>query len=156
MIKFKSIKYKKFYFLFIILIIIIVLLIIMFSFRKSKDLVCINGKCVEVLIADNQVSREKGLMFEKELCSSCGMLFNFESSGKYGFWMKNTLIPLDIIWIDSDYRIIDYVNADTCIDTECISYYPEKIYKYALEVNQGYFIKNNLSIGDKVEIKIRK
>jgi uncharacterized protein len=140
----------------IVLVIFIIIFIVYKSFfYKDNNLVCINDKCIDVLVADNSQLREKGLMYRKELCSSCGMLFIFDKEDKHGFWMKNTLIPLDMIWINKDNLIVDIIHAETCLNSECISYYPKSDSLYVLEVNFGYSINNNISVGDIVEMKIK-
>ena len=61
---------------------------------------------VQAEIVDTPETIERGLMFRKSLGPNEGMLFVFEQAGFYPFWMKNTLIPLDIIWLDADWRIV--------------------------------------------------
>ncbi len=123
--------------------------------EQSKQ-VCFEKNCFDVTIANNESSRESGLMFQERLDENKGMLFVFEKEGVYPFWMKNTLIPLDIIWIDNNYNII-YIekNALPCKDsTNCQVYGPAKNAKYVLEVNSGIVDKINLSVNDNVKISI--
>ncbi len=114
--------------------------------------VVINEKLFDVEIADNSVERSQGLMFRKELKEDQGMLFIFENSGKHSFWMKDTFIPLDMIWIDENLNIV-YIHENTqpCKET-CDSITPDKNAKYVLEINSGLVEKYNFKIGDKVEI----
>jgi uncharacterized membrane protein (UPF0127 family) len=60
---------------------------------------------VQVEIADTDAKRERGLMFRKELADGRGMLFLFDEEGEHGFWMKDTLIPLDLIFVDSSGKV---------------------------------------------------
>lgn len=114
--------------------------------------VIINEKSFNVEIADNQIERAQGLMFRKELEENSGMLFLFESSGKHSFWMKNTLIPLDMIWIDENLEIVFiFENAQPCEET-CDSITPDKNAKYVLEINSGLVEKYNFKIGDEIKI----
>ena len=100
--------------------------------------VCFEENCFQVEIADTDEKRERGLMFREELCSDCGMLFVYDEEIKSKFWMKNTLIPLDIIWLDSDLKVIHVANAVPCVTEECELYGPSSEKSpYVLEVNSG-------------------
>src|SRR4030042_2848822 len=88
-------------FLFLILLAIILVKLINYPAGKQNQ-VCFKKHCFSVELAVTPEEREEGLMFRKNLDSDKGMLFIFEKEGKYGFWMKKTLIPLDIIWIDDN------------------------------------------------------
>jgi uncharacterized protein len=125
----------------------------------DDDYVCINNKCVDVEVVSDVESRTKGLMFREELCDGCGMLFVFDDLGLYDFWMKNTLIPLDIIWINENYRVVDIKNAVPCLVDEsygkCVSYGGDYLAKYVLEVNSGFVEENKIEVGDEVLFRIR-
>lgn len=113
----------------------------------------VRDKVFFVEIADTPEKRKKGLMFRKTLCEECGMLFIFEYAQKYGFWMKNVWIPLDIIFIDKKGIIVDLINAEPCKSKDCDIYYPVKKALYVLEVNYGNFSEKD--IGAKVHIRFR-
>ncbi|MFZ8845888.1 MAG: DUF192 domain-containing protein [Candidatus Hydrothermia bacterium] len=113
----------------------------------------INNKILYVEIADNDEKRSLGLMFRKYLPDSVGMLFIFDSSGIYPFWMKNTYIPLSIAFIDENYKIIDIFDLEPLDETPI---FPLKKFKYALEVNRNWFKRNNIKIGDKVKFMFLK
>jgi uncharacterized membrane protein (UPF0127 family) len=142
----------------IVIILVIILAFFCFYFLKKPvenySQVCIREKCVKVEIADNPDLRERGLMYRSNLCENCGMLFIFPSEGKYGFWMKNTKIPLDIIWIDKNKKIIDIISAEPCSSESCRTYYSSNPALYVLEVNSGYAAINGIKIGDEVEIRL--
>jgi len=99
-------------------------------------------------IALSSQEHSKGLMSRKELCSDCGMLFIFNNEEYRTFWMKNTLIPLSIAFIDAE-GIINDIQDMKPLQTFPLysSKYPAK---YALEVNQGWFKKNFINVGSKV------
>lgn len=132
-------------------IIILFSLILLTSCSQLREVI-INENTFDVEIADNPAERAKGLMFKKELKENSGMLFIFPISDKHSFWMKNTLIPLDIIWIDKDQEIV-YIheNAQPCRDI-CNSITPDKDAKYVLEINAGLTKEYNFKVRDKVEI----
>jgi len=106
---------------------------------KEKGWIEINGKKISIEIAKTASERAQGLMFREELCSDCGMLFIFEEEDLHNFWMKNTLIPLDIIFINKDLTIIDILSAEPCTENPCPHYTPKEKALYVLETNQGVF-----------------
>ena len=114
----------------------------------GQDSVLINNKYLLVEVADSPEEREKGLMFRENLCENCGMLFVFEEVGKHSFWMKNTLIPLDMIFIDEEGVIVDILVADPCLEMPCKYYTPSEDVKYVLEVNKETSEINKFMIGD--------
>jgi len=123
---------------------------------NSKNTIIINNKQLSIEFAITPEQHKKGLMFRESLCENCGMLFVFESSDIYSFWMKNTLISLDMIWIDSTGKIVDIAKntkIDTCKNNECkpVTYTPLNSAKYVLEVNAGFTKQNNIKVGDFVE-----
>ncbi len=69
------------------------------------------------------------------LNSNSGMLFVFDAMGIYPFWMKNTRIPLDILWLDENLHIVDSASMTPCITDPCPVYTPDQAARYALEIN---------------------
>lgn len=121
----------------------------------SADNVVIYSKdskiSVNVEIADTNDEMVRGLMFRESLCDNCGMLFVFDDLDYRPFWMKNTLIPLDIIFIDDNFLITDIKHAVPCT-TEICDTYSNKA-RYVLEVNEGFTKENNINVGDKIVLK---
>jgi uncharacterized protein len=115
--------------------------------------VCIKDSCFSVEVAATQSQRQYGLMDREYLDPDKGMLFVFEKEGNYRFWMKNTLIPLDIIWINSSQDIV-YIerNAQPCTPDFCPSIDPGKNASYVLEINGGMSDKYSINVGDKANI----
>jgi len=89
------------------------------------------------------------LMFRQHLPPDVGMLFVFEYEGFHSFWMKNTFIPLDIAFINSEGEIVDIQQMEPLNDVK--TYVPPTPIQYALEMNQGWFKKYGIQVGDKVE-----
>jgi len=145
---------KRIYLIIIILIIVIVLtlvLLLIYRNNKRENQVCIKDNCFNIELALTLEERERGLMSRKYLDSNNGMLFVFNEEGKYPFWMKNTLIPLDIIWINKEKEVI-FINKNTqpCGIDVCPVINPDKKAQYVLELNGGIIDKIGLNIGDKV------
>ena len=105
---------------------------------------------VKVKVADSQEELEKGLMGVKYLPEDEGMLFLFENRDYGGFWMKNTLIPLDIIFINGGDIVVDIIEAEPCTSEPCEIYSPSEKTLKVLEVNKGLSRKIGLKVGDKV------
>jgi|SRR3989344_7375793 len=140
----------------IALIIIITAIIASFTLRNdisTKEICFESSKCLNVELAQTPQERTQGLMFRASLPSTDGMFFIFPNSDKHAFWMKNTLIPLDIIWLNSDLEIVHIEHAQPCYQDPCPSYIPPLPALYVLETNQGFTDKNNISIGDKLTNK---
>ncbi|HLD15564.1 MAG TPA: DUF192 domain-containing protein [Candidatus Nanoarchaeia archaeon] len=103
-------------------------------------------------IADTEEARERGLMYVNYMPKNEGMLFIFQDLNQYeGFWMKDTLIPLDIIFIDND-KVVDIIEAEPCVEVPCKIYYPKQKTLQVLEVNKGLSNKIGLKIGDEIKI----
>jgi uncharacterized membrane protein (UPF0127 family) len=93
--------------------------------------------------------RAQGLMHREEMCNTCGMLFNFKQARHAGMWMKNTLIPLDVAFIRPDGKITD-IKAMQPHDLSTTG--SSEPVLYAWEMNQGWFAKNGIQVGDTVQI----
>ncbi|MDP2673111.1 MAG: DUF192 domain-containing protein [Nanoarchaeota archaeon] len=143
----------------IFIIIFFIILVFLFSYliNSNKNRVCFNKNCFKVEIASTPEELSKGLMFRESLDKNSGMLFIFPENGIYSFWMKNTLIPLDIIWINSDKEIVFIKeNVQPCLENDCESFSPNETAKYVLELNSGTTENIGLSVGDNLKIKIKK
>ncbi len=101
---------------------------------------------IEIEIVATEFSRTRGLMFRKEMQDNRGMLFIFPSEMERSFWMKNTYIPLDIIFTDIDGRII-HIAKNTKTLSEDLIPCPEPS-KYVVEVNAGFTDINDVKVGD--------
>lgn len=99
-------------------------------------------------VCDTPQSRQQGLMSRAYLPENEGMLFVFEIEGHHSFWMKNTSIPLSIAFIVGKGEIVQIEDMQPQDLTLHTSAYPVL---YALEMNQGWFRKNSIEVGDKVK-----
>jgi uncharacterized membrane protein (UPF0127 family) len=133
-------------------IILLIMLLLGCTGTPSGNTIVIGGERFSVEVADTPEERSVGLMYRTELCESCGMLFIFEHEDKYGFWMKNTLIPLDMVFIDSEFTVVDILRAEPCMEDPCPGYKPMGKALYVLEVNKGTF--DDGIVGEKAAISI--
>ncbi|MEW6722200.1 MAG: DUF192 domain-containing protein [Candidatus Micrarchaeota archaeon] len=117
--------------------------------RKKATLTDQDGKKIvlDVEIADNPVTRAKGLMGRTMLGDKEGMLFVFSKPDRYGFWMFNTTIPLDAIHISENGSVVDVIGMAPCKSASCPIYKSEKTAKYVLEVNKGFAKKYGIAAG---------
>jgi uncharacterized membrane protein (UPF0127 family) len=108
----------------------------------------IGKEIIKAEVASTPASRELGLMYRKTLSENTGMLFVFDQKAGHCFWMRNTLIPLSVAFIDDDGKIvnIDEMKPQT-EDNHC----PTKTVRYALEMNTQWFDKKQISAGRLVE-----
>ena len=113
--------------------------------------ISINEHILNVEVVDTIETRAKGLMGRKELAVDSGMLFVYPSPQPLSFWMKNTLIPLSIAFIDEHLKIVKILDMDVPENEQDLPLYTcMKLCKYALEVQQGWFKNNGIHIGSKI------
>ena len=108
----------------------------------------INNNPFNLYIALTEYETQKGLMFIKELNETSGMIFIFDKPQVKHFWMKNTFIPLDILFINEDFKIVNIHKCAQPLDETPIS---SKIpVKYIIELNCGIVDTYNIKIGDTI------
>jgi len=113
-----------------------------------------DGAAIQAELATDEATRAQGLMYRDRLAEDHGMLFFFPESGEYPFWMKNTLIPLDMIWIDDQRRIAHVSsNVPPCKADPCPNYPPNARAKYVLELAAGVAAKHHLANGQELRFE---
>ncbi len=130
-----------------------------------------------VEVVDTPEESACGLMHRESLPEEQGMLFVFAGDSRGGFWMRNTLVPLSIAYIAADGRIVDILDMrattrpytypyalpdGTIVDLAedqtppsgavLVTYPPRAAYRYAVEVNQGWYARHGIAIGDRVDL----
>jgi len=95
-----------------------------------------NQQGFNVRLADTDETRAKGLMYEKSMSDDDGMLFVFDEENYHGIWMKNTYIPLDVVWINESGTVVD---VQTMQPHDLNTHIPNEPAKFVLEVNAGTF-----------------
>jgi uncharacterized protein len=123
--------------------------------RSSAPAIVLPDKStVEVELALDDETRAMGLMFRESIAPGRGMLFIHPATGVYPFWMKNTLIPLDMVWIDQNKRIAHIAqNVPPCRADPCPSYDPVVNSRYVLEMAAGQAAVHRLRVGDFVQFQ---
>lgn len=116
-----------------------------------------NGARLLAEVADTPAKRASGLMFRDRLAPDKGMLFVFEEAGEWRFWMKNTKIALDILWLGPDKQIV-YIeeNVPGCRQDPCPEYKSNKEALYVLELPAGTVKREKLAKGMKLQFKLPK
>lgn len=112
--------------------------------------VLIGGRMVRVDIADTPAEREQGLSGRKGLAEDEGMLFIFPEDGRYGFWMKDMLFSIDILWLSSGGEIVDMMENATPDTYPESSFLPNVAARYTVELPEGFASRYNVKIGDTV------
>ena len=120
------------------------------KFKKAKgDII------FDIEIADTMNERATGLMYRKEMPENRGMLFIFNDLDERNFWMKDTFIPLDMIFFDSNYKVVRIVkNARPCESEPCEVFSSVRPARYVLEINGGLSSKYGIVEGDIAEVKL--
>jgi len=104
-------------------------------------------------VAQTLTQKSRGLSNRSSLCSNCGMIFVYQKEGTYPFWMKDTLIPLDIIWISSRGVVTDIVTANPQPNTPITKltlYQNTKPAQYIIELNADRCREIELQVGDQI------
>ncbi len=99
--------------------------------------ITVGDRAMTVAVADTPDERSQGLMGVTDLDGLDGMLFVFQADSDVGFWMKDTLIPLDIAFFDADGAFVDRLMMEPCTADPCPTYQPVGSYRYALEAPAG-------------------
>ncbi len=124
--------------------------------KTSKtNRVCYKNNCYAVELAISNPEKEKGLQDRDVLDKNGGMLFAFDGRNPASFWMKKTLIPLDMLWLDYSGQII-YIEHDAppCEQDPCPLYGPKTPAAYVLEINAGEAARLDMHVGERLDIHI--
>ncbi len=125
--------------------------IIVYGINKSDVATAtVNRQVIQIEVVQTPKEKEKGLSGRESLPSGEGLLFIYDESGQQQFWMKDMNFPIDIIWIATDYRVID-ITKNLTPDTYPQRFTSNKPAQYVLEVNAGYSDELDIRIGDEFE-----
>lgn len=137
-------------------IVLIVLWMLLFPKKLNQPTVSFENKSFQVELAQTDEERQQWLMNREFLDKNKWMLFIFPNEWKHIFWMKNTLIPLDMIWINVnnwENRVVDIQTAIPCVTDECEIYKPAWDSLFVLEINAWLAEKYGIEVWDLVYIE---
>jgi len=156
----KAVKIKKYFIVLYVLAMLFLSGITAIKFKNHSRIehdtktISVNGKNINVYIADSESKRSKGLSIFESISDDQGMLFTFEKADIYFFWMMNMSFDIDIIWINGG-RIVEInkkIPAQIGAESEdLIRYFPPSPADMVLEVNAGWTDKYNIKVGDTVK-----
>lgn len=122
-----------------------------YLYGEQKITVFLRDVPLIVTPVDTPQERQKGLSGVSTLADNEGMLFIFESEGRYGFWMKDTLLSLDIIWANNNMEIV-HIEKNVRPESYPATYYPPVPARFVIETNAFFVSTFNINVGDKVTI----
>ena len=147
---------KHFRFIYILLAIVFVIFAAQRLFfsqsstqKPDPNILYINTTPVHLTYATTEAQRMQGLSGKSSLGADEGMLFVFDAPEEAGIWMKDMKFPLDIVWIDENYKIFD-VKEHATPESYPKIFTPSAKASYVLEVNDGFLQKNQIKIGDPI------
>lgn len=139
--------------LFLVLVVsaMILLLSYFFFFKAGFSRVSINGVLIKTEVVSNDNDLAKGLSDRKAINENESMLFVFQKPMKWGIWMKDMNFPIDVIWLDQNGKVVDFVlNMDP--KTYPKTFYPTRDSLFVLETAPGFIEKAKIKIGDSVTL----
>ncbi|QIN82174.1 DUF192 domain-containing protein [Rubrobacter tropicus] len=125
------------------------------SGQETVTIEASGGESVEVRveIADDEGEMARGLMGRTALAEDAGMLFVYPEERELSFWMKDTLIPLSIAFMDAEGRIVD-IQEMKALDDRPPHYTSAEPARYALEANEGFFDERGVNVGDRARLPV--
>ena len=132
-----------------------IVLLVCSSCSAREPYVVLKGQRFTVELAETSEKQALGLMFRDNMADDHGMLFLFPSESMRRFWMKNTRIPLDILYFDADLKLVSAaVDTPPCRTPRCPSYPSEGPSQYVLELNAGRAAELDVRPGDTLQLHI--
>jgi len=120
---------------------------------RRAEVVFPKGRVVMAEIADTPYRMQYGYMFRKKVDAGEGMIFVHRAAGFHSMWMKNTLVPLDMVWMDADFKVVHIERSvPPCREDPCPAYGPLRKANYVLELQGGSIGPDQLAIGDRLSV----
>ncbi len=123
--------------------------------QPKQNKACFKNTCYIVELAISEEEKTNGLKKRETLDKDKGMLFVFDGRSSQKFWMKDTVIPLDMLWLDYDGKIV-YIEhaASPCEKDPCPVFGPNARASYVLEINAAQAAEHDMRVGDRIDIRI--
>ena len=122
--------------------------------KYEEKKILINKKELTAIISDSFIKHMIGLMFRESLDKKSCMLFIFNRNAHHGVWMHNMRFPIDVIWLNEEMRLEDFVeNIQPCKTLNCKTYTPKKMVKYIIELNSGFIGSNKINKNSKFALR---
>ena len=118
--------------------------------EENELTIIVGNTTIEIEIAETSEQRIKGLSGRKSLPDNRGLLFIYDQPAFYEIWMKDMNFPIDIIWFDSDKKIVS-ISENVKPESFPEVFLPNDLALYVLEVNAGFSDENRIKIGDKFD-----
>lgn len=113
-----------------------------------------DGTVIPIELARTDAQQMRGLMYREGISENEGMLFIFDKDDYYDFWMKNMNFPIDMVWMDSDFKVVHIEkDAPPCTTRPCPLYGPEKPTRYVLEIKANLSDKRGIEVGDMLDVR---
>jgi hypothetical protein len=138
--------------LFVLATLFLVLLSI-FLLKESPPTLNINGQSLPIELATTSAEQVKGLSDRREI-GSTGLLFIFPDTDTHGIWMKDMQFSIDILWLDSEYKVI-HIEENVSPITFPKIFYPSQPSKYVFEADSGFTQKYKIEVGEKLEFSLK-
>lgn len=116
------------------------------------DVAEFGGVSLRIEYATTPEDRERGLGSRTDIQENYGMLFVFTKDDKYGFWMKDMLVPIDIFWLNDKGQVV-FIVSGVATSTYPNVFYPNVPARYVLETASGFAKSNDIKIGTKLVLK---
>ena len=127
-------------------LVIIVSITLIFNNLQSKTEVQIGASVFNVWVASDSISREKGLSSVERLRQNEGLLMVFQRNDTWGIWMKDMKIPIDIVWLNSDKKVVHIVTDASPDLSTSKTFYPESLARYVLEISAGTVRRSGIKL----------
>ena len=135
------------------LVIVFVTAGLLFWWREDTVKVHVGNASIQAAVADTEAERNKGLNDKVHITDNHGMLFVFDYDKKWSIWMKDMKVPIDIVWIDANKKVVA-VKENVSPDTYPAHYEPPENARYVLEIASGVASKMNIEPGIKAQFDL--